>query len=270
MYQIKINGQTFDGIPSSIDEVSFERYLKFLQIDKDNPVEKLRWALDCEPAFENTPVITSQIAKVFQLIQPAIDEIYWFSESYTDAETSSVVNLLGYDVLLQSTLLNELPYWGYVVAKHVLKEESKRSVYNPIDRFPQVIAHYLYSAITKHSYDEVKAEEFAEIIKSSPMVPCIQIGTFLLAETDRLYGVELTEFSGPVDDALLEAGIEIFEKYGDVNNLDTLSGGDVTKWNAVKAIDRATVYTKLAKKKDESIFGKAYTEIMNREAKRRV
>jgi hypothetical protein len=269
MYQIKINNQTFDRIPSALDEVSFERFLKFLAIDQDNPIEKLQWALDCDPSLDNTPVIASQITKVFQMIQPVMDEMYWFSESYTDVDAPTSINLLGYNVHLQGGLLNELPYWAYVVAKHVLKEESKREVYNPLHRLPQVIAHYLYAAINKQSYDEVKAEDFAEIIRASPVEPCLHIGLFLLANTNRLTGIELSEFSGPVDDAIIGAGVEVFEKYGDVNNLDTLSMGDVTKWNDIKAIDRGTVYTKLSKLKDTSIFQKAYTEILNREAKRK-
>jgi hypothetical protein len=268
MYQVKIGHQTFDKIPSSLEEVSFSRFLKFLTIDKDNPIEKLHWALDCEPSFERTSVTAGQIAKVLQVVQPVIDEMYWFSEGYTDGPTSASVNILRYDVPLQVGLLNELPYWAYVVAKHVLKEEGKKESYDPMHRFPQLIAHYLYSSITKQQYDEAKAEVFTEVISASPMLPCIQIGLFLVAETYRLIKVELSEFSGPVDEAIIEAGVEIFEKYGDVNNLDTLSMGDVTKWNDIKALDRGTVYTKLSKLKDTTIFQKAYTEILNREAKR--
>lgn len=50
--------------------------------------------------------------------------------------------------------------------------------------------------------------------------------------------------------------------------METLSMGDVTKWNDIKAIDRGTIYAKLALNRDKNIFEKAYREILHRESKR--
>lgn len=50
--------------------------------------------------------------------------------------------------------------------------------------------------------------------------------------------------------------------------METLSGGDVTKWNEIKAIDRGTIYVKLSLNRDKNIFEKAYRDILKNESKR--
>lgn len=44
--------------------------------------------------------------------------------------------------------------------------------------------------------------------------------------------------------------------------------GDVTKWNAIKQVDRGTIYVKLSMNRDKNKFEKAIREIMQRESKR--
>lgn len=60
----------------------------------------------------------------------------------------------------------------------------------------------------------------------------------------------------------------MFEKYADVNNLEALSLGDLTRWDSIKAIDRGTVYTKLALNRDKNKFQKAYNKLLADESKR--
>lgn len=86
-------------------------------------------------------------------------------------------------------------------------------------------------------------------------------------ETQRLISIEQEAFVSEIEDDYKEAGIEIFNKYGDVNNMETLSLGDVTKWNAIKAVDRGTVYTKLALNRDKNTFEKALRDIMKAKSK---
>ena len=53
-----------------------------------------------------------------------------------------------------------------------------------------------------------------------------------------------------------------------MNNLETLSLGDVTKWEAVKAVDRGTIYAKLLFNRDKHIFQTKLNDIMRDEYKR--
>lgn len=51
--------------------------------------------------------------------------------------------------------------------------------------------------------------------------------------------------------------------------METLSLGDVTKWNAIKAVDRGTIYTKLSLNRDKNSFEKALREIMKVRSKQK-
>lgn len=65
----------------------------------------------------------------------------------------------------------------------------------------------------------------------------------------------------------LEAGIDKFGIYGDINTLESLSGGDVTKWESIKAIDRATIFIKRRIDKDKTLYERALREIAVRNSK---
>ncbi len=60
----------------------------------------------------------------------------------------------------------------------------------------------------------------------------------------------------------IEAGISVFQKYGPINQLESLSNGDVTKWEQIKAIDLATIFTKLRMNRDRHIFQKKLSEVL--------
>jgi len=53
-----------------------------------------------------------------------------------------------------------------------------------------------------------------------------------------------------------------------MNNLESLSLGDVTKWEAIKGVDRGTIYAKLLFNKDKHEFQRKLNEIMKNEHKR--
>lgn len=87
---------------------------------------------------------------------------------------------------------------------------------------------------------------------------------FFFAETGRVWIVEQKAFTGDTESDLLEAGIEMFARYGDVNSLESLSNGDVTKWPAIKAMNRGEVFVKLLIDRDKNKFQKALHEIRTR------
>ena len=53
-----------------------------------------------------------------------------------------------------------------------------------------------------------------------------------------------------------------------MNNLESLSLGDVTKWEDIKSIDRGTIYAKLMFNKDKHEFQRKLNDIMKDEHKR--
>lgn len=196
MYQIKIDGQVFDRIPASIDDVSIGRFVRFRNFDHKNDYQMLCWALDSQTTnFKHTQEVENQLAKVFQLIEPVRKEIYAFMKDQSKFDVPDSIDVMGYDVKLKKGLLNDLPYWPYVVTKKIILDEKSRSTsendYKSLltDRIPEIIAHYLYSEVTKSPYSEAKAGEFVEIVNDLPMKQCIQLGNFFL---QKLTGLSLS------------------------------------------------------------------------------
>ena len=65
----------------------------------------------------------------------------------------------------------------------------------------------------------------------------------------------------------VDAGIEVFNQYGALNTLETLSGGDILKYELVKGLMYDEVYTKLLMNKDKRIFEKNYRDIVTENSK---
>lgn len=185
MYSIKINGITYDKVPSSIEDVSIGRFIKFRNFLHSDPLELICWALDARPIFPHTDTIENELGKLLGLINPVVDEIYAFMKSQDRIKTPDTISVMGYDVKLKKGLLNDLPYWPYVVTKNIIMQERVKDPFDTTDRIPEVLAHYLYTAVTKNEYNEAKANEFVEVVNDIAMVPAIQLSNFfLLKQTD--------------------------------------------------------------------------------------
>lgn len=206
MYQVVINGETYYDVPASLDDVSISRFIKFRNFDQKNPLLMLQWAINAKPHLIDTPEIEKEISNVFTLIQPVIDDIYAFMKSPEKGKTPDSVNVLGYDVKLKDGLLNDLPYWPYVVTKEIIRQESKNEPFDPTDRFPEVVAHYLYSAVTRSDYDEQKANDFVSVINDVPMVPVIQLANFFLLKQQDLFPTKSETFTQKLMKTLRKRG----------------------------------------------------------------
>lgn len=59
------------------------------------------------------------------------------------------------------------------------------------------------------------------------------------------------------------AGIQAFEKFKYINTVNSLAGGDITKWNAILAMPYERILTKLLLNKTEAEYQKRYSEIIS-------
>ena len=59
-----------------------------------------------------------------------------------------------------------------------------------------------------------------------------------------------------------KAGIKSFQKFGYVNTVNSLAGGDVTKWAQILNLPYAVILTKLLLNQTEANYQKRYHELM--------
>jgi hypothetical protein len=60
-----------------------------------------------------------------------------------------------------------------------------------------------------------------------------------------------------------KAGIKAFEKFKYINTVNSLAGGDVTKWAEILALPYDRVLTKLLLNKTEAEYQRRYQELVN-------
>ncbi|GAC1312334.1 MAG: hypothetical protein NVSMB24_33620 [Mucilaginibacter sp.] len=60
-----------------------------------------------------------------------------------------------------------------------------------------------------------------------------------------------------------KAGIQSFEKFKYINTVNSLAGGDLTKWTKILNMPYERVLTKLLLSKAEAEYQRRYSELMN-------
>ena len=186
MYQVKINDVNYD-VPQSIEDVTIGNFIKFRNTPHTDELQVLYWAIGAKPIFRHTDTIEAELSNVFALFNPVKDEIYAFLKSVDKMKVPDTIEVLGVTVNIKQGLLNDLPYWPYVVTKNIVLQEGKKDPFDPTDRMPEVLAHYLYSVVTKSPYDEAKANDFIEVANDINMVPAIQLANFFLLRHSDLF-----------------------------------------------------------------------------------
>lgn len=187
MYQIKLTGINYK-IPQSIDEITLGRLIKFRQIGDDYS-KFLFWGIDAEPHL--TEENEFEVTQAMSLISSLSTEIYEFFNSKEKLQLPESITVLGEEINLTKSIINDLPYWGYERAKQVVIKHGKiyqdTDVFDPTDDIPSILAHYLYSLVTKKKYGEPEAENFIAVINDMPMKEAIQLGGFFLRKHKDLF-----------------------------------------------------------------------------------
>ena len=186
MLKVKLQGQLY-SIPSSIDDVSIGRFIALRNIDPNNHLAILHWALNDTPFIREEGHVEQELANIFALVQPAINEIYAFMNNKEKNDVPKTIEVLGSMVKIKGGLLNELPYWAYVVTKSIVIKAVGNEHFDPTDDIPRVLAHYLYKYVTNNDYTEARAEEFIDVVNDIPMKQAIQLGNFFLRKHQGLF-----------------------------------------------------------------------------------
>lgn len=190
MYRIKLNNTYYDQVPESIEDVSLRRFIKLRSVNVDSPAEVIFWALDQKVDLEEADTIEKELANLFALVMPVVNDIFAFMQSATrQRQKPHSVEILGRKLSTTNMLAGKLPYWAYVATKNIISTEAAARPDQALDvtnRYPDILAHYLYAAFTGNAYDEGEAEKFIDITNTISMVPAIQLGNFFLMKQKAL------------------------------------------------------------------------------------
>lgn len=101
------------------------------------------------------------------------------------------VQLLGMDISIKDNFVNTAPYWGYVHTKAGIIERiksGKDEAFDATDLIPGIIAHNLYSLVTKNDYNEEAAEKFKDdVLTEMSFIQAMQLGNFFLFQQKSLW-----------------------------------------------------------------------------------
>lgn len=78
---------------------------------------------------------------------------------------------------------------------------------------------------------------------------------------EKINKLEADYLTNPPDVKLIQAGIKELDILGDVNTIDSLSGGDILKWNSVRELPYNEIFNKLLKNTIEARINKRLVEI---------
>lgn len=182
-------------IPIDVSEITLGQVLDIRNWDREheNPLG----------AIELIEILTNQKQpelhrltykkKVAKQLQDVIALTNMLHESITSFNTSPVkvvvprsVSILGIEVKVNKDL-KSLPFWPTRIVKDLIESRKKEDEkYDEVSDYDKIIAHFLYTAYTGSKYNEARADEFVEVVRSElKLVEGIQLGNFFLAKLSK-------------------------------------------------------------------------------------
>jgi hypothetical protein len=187
--RVMINGTGYE-VPAGIEEISIRKFIELRNLAERDYISLIKWAipdLDLDMLTTKNERVERELSATIALVNQVLNEIHYFMISADRIKIPESVTLEGLEIKLVPGLLTSLPYWPYVQVKTIIQQEAKKEVFDPTDRIPEVLAHYLYSTVTRSKYNEEKAEAFIELVDLLPMTEAIQVGNFFFLRFRNLY-----------------------------------------------------------------------------------
>lgn len=150
--------------------------------------------------------------------------------------------------------------YGQRIALQMAAEEKEKSF---IGNLSTLIEIYLQPLLTKKYYDADKAEETKALIEQHILfVDAYTLAVHYCKQLNEIVAVESTTLNVPPTAEQRAAGIDEYSKFGVMNTIRALAGGDILKANEVLHIEYSTVYSWLLMKKTDSTFDQRYSAVL--------
>lgn len=192
-------------------------------------------------------------------------------EQVKDQSIGNLISLFSW--LLNSAGLNELPLpiqitinrkkvavpqnicektWGQKIAAHTFLKEN-----NLQKSIPFVAACYLLPEMEGEIFnpDEIeKVKELSVVLKQCNLFELYAVGNNYCTQLLQQIKLENKLLGKQPKPEHLQAGIKMFDKFGVLNTIDALAGGDVLKYKPVQQIEYNVIFSKLLLNQTTGIY----------------
>lgn len=138
-----------------------------------------------------------------------------------------------------------------------------------INNLLTVIEIYLQPLITKSHYDPEKTEEIKALLyKHITFCDAYTLGVYYIKQLNVILKTEETTLNTKPTPEQIAAGINDYSRFGIMNTIRALAGGDILKTDAVLRKSYNEVYLWLCMKQQDAKYDKSYETVMrNKHAK---
>lgn len=148
--------------------------------------------------------------------------------------------------------------------------ESKPFIELPYGLVKIDIPHFIKENDFENCIKEILLSQYDEVDLSS--VEANEVIAFILWVREQLefiYHIETTYLHTEPKPELLASGIQRLDEFGAMTTIDNLAGGDILKYEKIKALPYSEVYQKLKLDKIQAEIREQYEKIITEKAKRK-
>lgn len=192
MYSFTLNRKPYK-IPSLASELTLGQFIAIRALKPDDELGMLS-ALMGEPVTPNIQTEAEikdfeiELSRVFKLVEQFEADLSKCLQSGILLVTPKRIEIEGLDIPIVENFVRSLPYWGFVHTREVImSKQGKNREFDATDDIAGILAHNLYSLVTKSAYNEAKAEEFKDVMYGVSFIHAMQLGNFFLIQQKRLW-----------------------------------------------------------------------------------
>jgi hypothetical protein len=262
-------------IPSSLDEVTMGQMITLQEKENLNDLEAIS-ILSGVDMNELNNVCSLNDMQVFA------DSILLLSQQircmYDSEKIPDKIIFCSGNARITVKVMHNLsiePAGAFMAARDIISDEINGQIkkYGPDDwqehfnpslgACCHILAHYFFCRVTGKAYNEYEVEEFCNEIKKLRVTEALPIAKHFFYLLSRLIETENQLLSSFPTALEKKAGIQAFEKFKYINTVNSLAGGDITKWTEILNTPYERVLTKLLLSKAEAEYQRRYSELMS-------
>lgn len=258
MITFSANKNKFE-IPINWDEVILEQSINLSKYINQNKDEE-EWVLVLS-AFTGLPISDCKrfdLNDVNKFLLPALN---FLNEPFDKEELFSrpipTEIKIGDLVIKKFYSAGQLSWSQHLNFESVINDKSL----SDIEKLPKIISICIQKP---DQFDEEVAEKMIPEILKMELLKAFAISNYFITDIKNFY--EKINFKNDIEYTTeqIRAGIKEFSKFGVFNSIDSLAGGDITKWNQVVMLPMADVVLKLKINNQQSRYEKKYHEIISK------